>query len=81
VLVLVYPWHLSLSPSAPWQCHKLNYGRRADCCQCGRAKGPDALYPPHLYDDRDGQVGGGRVRWWWWWWWLLLVVMYALTYL
>ena len=50
------------------QCHKLNYGRRADCCQCGRPKGPDSLYPPHLYDDYDGiDGGGGRVSGWWFW--------------
>ena len=54
----------SLTPPS-FQCHKLNYGRRADCCKCGRAKGPDSLYPPHLYDD-EGEGGGGwgsgRVR-------------------
>ena len=33
------------------KCHKLNYGRREDCCQCKQPKGSDALYPPHLYEE------------------------------
>lgn len=41
------------------QCHKLNYGRRAECCKCRKAKGPDALYPPHLNDSGDDSGGGG----------------------